>query len=48
LKIGGGYVYNKALMRIFGLKREEAADIKEGYMKKGAITSCHVFHQPRY
>jgi hypothetical protein len=44
MKIRGGCVCNKAARRILLPKREEATDIKEGYVKKRVITSSHVFH----
>jgi hypothetical protein len=48
LKTGGGRVYKKTPRRISGPRREEATDIKEGYLKKRVVTSCSVFHQTRY
>jgi hypothetical protein len=47
-KIGGGRVYKKAPRRISGPKRQDATDIKEGYLKKRVVTSCSAFHQTHY
>jgi hypothetical protein len=44
----GGRVYKKPPRGISGTKREEATDIKEGYLKKRVVTSCSVFHQTCY